>query len=1004
MRLVSLTLLPSIGGAIGSPGIESLFFTRFGVDFLPPMYMALGVVTFVASVAITASLGRLSKKRLYLSLPLTLSGALVIARVLVGLDLAWFYPVLWLGMYLLWSLQGTLSWGVAAAIFDTRQAKRLFPLFSAGGILGVALGGLITGPLVQLLGTENLLLVWAATLLMVFGVVKALAGELHEPFIPPWRAPPRLTEGLQRGLQFVRRSTLMKWISVAAMFFSVLYFSLAFPFSKAAAGRFPDENTLAGFLGTFQGVTTMAAFLTSLLVANRLYARFGFVGTIVALPLIYLVGFGVQAVSLAFVPLLAFRFLQVVWIEGVASTAYQAVFNIVPTERREQTRAFVEGVPTQIGAILVGALLMLGDRSLQPLQLYILGVGAAAVTTFIAWRAYWAYRGALVEALRAGQSHVFFSEEEPFGGFRRDAPAVAAACSGLSDPDPAVRRVAAEILGNLAAPEMVAELVGILDDEDPEVRAAALRGLAKADAAPAILEVADRLEDPDPEVRLQAVNAIRELAGFPRGLLARIRPLLDDDHPAVRARAAGVILGIGPDPGAEAELVAMVRGQEVEARLLALDTLSGVGFSGAFDLAAEALKDPRPSIRHAAARAIRRADPHRCLGPLIQALGDEDRYVREGVAEGIGRIGAPALDPTLNALSDPTLEDGALLALEHLPVSQAAEPIRAYTRSRVRAALRYDRLWRGIGRDGVESSGNDRQDLLRDSLRDKALTLGNRALRAIGLLGDRAAVALALDSLISEDPNQRANALETLDSSPGRELIRPLLQLWEPRETAVQGTDGWLLDLLDDPDPWLRACAVLVAADESDPEIRERLDDLSGHDPDPFVRSTIRELTPRSDLPSSHGGRKMDTLPTMSMMDRILCLRRVPLFSGLSPSDLKQVAAITGEHYFVDGEVICRQGDPGDEMYIIVSGEVQVVSETEAGRVELARRTSGEYVGEMAILSQEPRMASLIARGDVRLLCIEQRPFESILRERPETSLAVMRVLIARLKETQGTT
>ena len=60
-------------------------------------------------------------------------------------------------------------------------------------------------------------------------------------------------------------------------------------------------------------------------------------------------------------------------------------------------------------------------------------------------------------------------------------------------------------------------------------------------------------------------------------------------------------------------------------------------------------------------------------------------------------------------------------------------------------------------------------------------------------------------------------------------------------------------------------------------------------------------------------------------MERILSLRRVPLFSGFTPADLKQVAAITGEHYFVDGDLIAGQDEPGDEMFIIVSGKVKVV-------------------------------------------------------------------------------
>ena len=89
-------------------------------------------------------------------------------------------------------------------------------------------------------------------------------------------------------------------------------------------------------------------------------------------------------------------------------------------------------------------------------------------------------------------------------------------------------------------------------------------------------------------------------------------------------------------------------------------------------------------------------------------------------------------------------------------------------------------------------------------------------------------------------------------------------------------------------------------------------------------------------------------------------------------------------------------GEVGNEMYIIISGEVQVLAET---GVEIVRRRSGEYVGEMAIISREPRIASRVAMGDMRTLSIGQKEFQGILRERPETDLAVMRVLCARIKE-----
>src|SRR5439155_4177029 len=136
--------------------------------------------------------------------------------------------------------------------------------------------------------------------------------------------------------------------------------------------------------------------------------------------------------------------------------------------------------------------------------------------------------------------------------------------------------------------------------------------------------------------------------------------------------------------------------------------------------------------------------------------------------------------------------------------------------------------------------------------------------------------------------------------------------------------------------------------------------------------------------------RRMETLSSLSLMERIVFLLRVPLFADLSPADLKQVAEIASEHAYPDGEAIADQGEPGEEMYVVVSGEIRVMARSGGGpQVEVARRGAGDAVGEMAIVSRAPRMASLVAAGEVRTLAIDRRRFERILRDRPEVGLAV---------------
>jgi len=145
------------------------------------------------------------------------------------------------------------------------------------------------------------------------------------------------------------------------------------------------------------------------------------------------------------------------------------------------------------------------------------------------------------------------------------------------------------------------------------------------------------------------------------------------------------------------------------------------------------------------------------------------------------------------------------------------------------------------------------------------------------------------------------------------------------------------------------------------------------------------------------------TMSTLSPMERVLFLRDVPLFGALPPQDLQPIATIATEHAYEDGDTIAVQGEPGEEMHIIVSGEVAVSMRDAAGDERVvAVRSQGEAVGEMAVITHEPRVASLLARGSVRVLTIAKPQFEAILRERPDTAIGVIHVLSRRLASASG--
>lgn len=101
---------------------------------------------------------------------------------------------------------------------------------------------------------------------------------------------------------------------------------------------------------------------------------------------------------------------------------------------------------------------------------------------------------------------------------------------------------------------------------------------------------------------------------------------------------------------------------------------------------------------------------------------------------------------------------------------------------------------------------------------------------------------------------------------------------------------------------------------------------------------------------------------------------------------------------FKAGTVLFEEGQPGDFMYVVASGEVEIrrkVGETE--RV-LAVLPPGDFCGEMAILNSRPRSATAVARVDSRLIVIEGRTFEAMLRARPEIALRIIKALALRLE------
>ncbi len=133
-------------------------------------------------------------------------------------------------------------------------------------------------------------------------------------------------------------------------------------------------------------------------------------------------------------------------------------------------------------------------------------------------------------------------------------------------------------------------------------------------------------------------------------------------------------------------------------------------------------------------------------------------------------------------------------------------------------------------------------------------------------------------------------------------------------------------------------------------------------------------------------------------MEKILFLRRVPIFNGLSPDELKMISYIVTEEEASPGQMVFRQGDAGDRMYIIVSGKVAIIHATKAGQETLATLEPMDFFGEMAVFDNDVRSATAKAIVPAVFLVIHRKHLNQLMRDSEEIGLQFIRVLSSRLR------
>jgi HEAT repeat protein len=924
------------GRGFGEVGVDTLVVSRLGTAVLPYLFIGLGATSLVAALAYGAVLGRVSRTPLLAGILLVAAGLLIVGWLAISSGIAAAVPLTWLLTNASLAIATTIAWTVAGSVFDARQSKRLFPLCIGAAIAGNFVGSLSSGVVAGAVGTEALV-VLEAIMLAIVGLLIVAIARTGRVRLPPRQRPKSVIAEVRTGFDEVVRSPLFRLVAVAYVLFSILMFSVNYPFLQAATAAFPREADLAAAIGLLSAAVTATSFIVSLTIANRVYARFGVAGAALVLPLVYAVGFCLWLVQFSFATAAAVRFSQQVAQRGISNAAWSAFYNVVPTERRAQVLAFIDGVPGQLGMILAGLLLLGAGRVFAADQVFWLGLIAAVALTVVVVAIRRRYGASLLRTLRAGMAERVLEGGPGLAGIIADPQVDAVLTHAARAPEAAVRRMAVTMLARTSASRSAAVVGEALDDEDAGVRAAALAGFAllQPDGA-ARQRIIDRLGDDNPVVRAAAVRAVDRTEGDRVGEL--LEPLAGDASTPVRSAVA----------------VALDRRDAERAP----DRVSGL------------MAAPEPGVREAVLDALAAADARplieTLMPTLLGALDDDSTRVRRAAAGLIANCSAPS-DGLIEILTSgtPRAQDAALAAM--LGHGEAVrEEVLAWATVQIgRASTLRSARW-SLASDAAPASPrpDSAAGFLASVLERRERALADRALGALAVLGAPEARGVIRRCLGSDDPEIRAQALEALDSIGDRRLSSAVVRLLDADGGgAAQARHITLAQLADDDDAWVATLARRTIADEGG------------------------------------AGQMPDTERTIGDIDTMLTLRRVPLFEGLEPEDLQRIAATCIERAYPVGEALVREGDLGDELLVIVEGTVRVVRIEPDGSERLIRRyEAGDHIGELAVLRERPRAATVIAEGDgVRALVIGGTGLTSILRERPDAAMAMLATLAERI-------
>lgn len=843
----------SAGLAIGRGTADALFLKRFGIQYLPVMYVAIGVLMMLISTVYAAYADRMSPERAFYIMLGGLAVMLGANWYLMTLKIdAVAYPLYFLAFEISSEVLFMHAMLYFSANFDGEQSKRLLPITLAGLQLGEMCGGfLLTAS--PVIGVQGMVLVWSG---LTAAAMVIVAVRHRSVGVSPFFHPGRRGGGLRRtidqivqGLRFARRSPLLLYSSLGVFFMVVALYSLGYGAYAVYNATFKSEAELGVLFGVLTIVSSSVTLLIQVFFSGKLLNRFGVRTMNLVFPVTTFACFIALFISFKLPAALLSTLNRRILLPSMRNPSRGLLFEALPDYMQGRARALSLALVLPCAYIFVGLVLRELRSFHAPYSYLITGAVAGALYLYFSFKTNRAY----VEALLATLKERLFLPSELLGQLDNevDPELFGRLADGVRHRDEQICLTYARMFARHFPDKAPAVIFERMLDTSAPVRDQLLR-LISGNLPDALLQrlepgrewgdahlratvIATRFEARDP--RAQALVDECLAAENPRlvacGIYGVMSYGLDDRRAAALQRWKEMLadgrkehvlpaLGLGqklPLPEAFVPRLFVLLGQSEDAVkkavLLALrrSTLPDTQLLSVLEELMKTSRDPR--MRVACVECFRVLPEPAREQPCFAALTDRHPDVVEAalrvLVESVGDFEQRFFAWLNHGGASPREQQRVLESLTRHPVARL--PFEEFAERKLHEANVMSQALRVLERDPRPATHASK--LVRIVLAERLTQILEVALVAMENLGDGHSIRIVSLGLKSKDARQVARAKEALNSIANRRLSAQLGHLLAGAEGAAEAGAPRFASVNDalewcrtHADAWLRSCAV----------------------------------------------------------------------------------------------------------------------------------------------------------------------------------------------------